>query len=377
MTREERLQKAINDLREAWRLLIDRMADMRKQMILETRVEEKHRLQGLLDIDQQALDKLERDLQTQEAELASLNPGQPAPRTDVDPAPPDDPSTQTTKLALPPVRSIHGASAETVSLLQEHTARALGFEVAFRDKRRDGQPGPWMLVIPAGVFRMGSPEDELERDDDEQQHDVAIRQPFAIGRCAVTFAEFDQFVLATGHRLPDSFGWGREDRPVVDVSWFDAMAYCEWLSAETGAAYRLPTEAEWEYACRAGATTAFWWGNEISTVQANYSGHRSYGNGREGKLRRKTLPVESFAINSWRLCQVHGNVWEWTASAYAKNYEGSESALSDKDHADLRVVRGGSWNNIPRNLRAATRNRYVPDKHDDLVGFRLARAISV
>ncbi|MDS4068989.1 MAG: SUMF1/EgtB/PvdO family nonheme iron enzyme [Candidatus Competibacter sp.] len=122
----------------------------------------------------------------------------------------------------------------------------------FRDRLRDGGDGPAMIVIPAGEFWMGSPESEEGRRSDERRHRVRIEQPFAIGRYAVTFDEYECFCAATGRRKPEDEGWGRGNRPVINVSWYDALGYTEWMSAQTAQAYRFPTEAEWEYAARAG-----------------------------------------------------------------------------------------------------------------------------
>ncbi|MEL6980712.1 MAG: formylglycine-generating enzyme family protein, partial [Pseudomonadota bacterium] len=152
--------------------------------------------------------------------------------------------------------------------------------------------GPELCVIPAGRFLMGSPAEEPERFDGEgPQHEVRIARPFALGRYAVTFDEYDAFCAATRARRPGDAGWGRGRRPAIKVSWKDADAYCGWLSEQTGATYRLPSEAEWEYACWAGTTTPFWWGREITPEQANYNGDYAYaGGGAKGVYRKKTEP---------------------------------------------------------------------------------------
>jgi formylglycine-generating enzyme required for sulfatase activity len=192
---------------------------------------------------------------------------------------------------------------------------------------------------------------------------------FAIGRFAVTFAEWDD---AQAHpewmkyakiepRKPDAQGWGRGKQPVIDVSWNDAKAYCAWASAVTGKTYRLLGEAKWEQSCRAGTKTEFWWGSEISTAQANYDGNYTFGNGKKGEYRNRTMPVDSFDANPWGLYQVHGNVWEWCEDAY---------------DASFRVVRGGSWLYGPGFLRSSYRKRYGPDDRYIAVGFRVARVLS-
>ena len=176
--------------------------------------------------------------------------------------------------SLPAIQNIHGWSAQQVQALQQQTALVLKVSVEFHDTFKDGSQGPAMLVIPTGEFLMGSPDDESGRRDSEgPQHKVVIAKPFAMGRYAVTFEEYDHFCEAVGREKPSDVGWGRDRRPVINLSWEDAIAYCTWLSQETGAAYRLPSEAEWEYAARAGTTTAFWWGDDIDTTRANYNGN--------------------------------------------------------------------------------------------------------
>jgi len=246
----------------------------------------------------------------------------------------------------------------------------------FRDPLKAGYKGPEMIVIPAGEFLMGSPEDEEDRDDDEHQHIVTIKQPFALGKYVVSFAEYDRFSEATGREKPSDKGWGRDNRPVINVSWYDAIAYAEWLSEQTGEQYRLPTEAEWEYAARAGTTTPFHFGATISTEQANYDGNYVYGNGVKGKYRKKTVPVGQFLSNAWDLHDVHGNVWEWTGSAYSEDYGGAEQECRSKNDTNARrVIRGGSWYYRPRRLRAAYRLRNMPATRYSHLGFRLARQL--
>ena len=167
---------------------------------------------------------------------------------------------------------------------------------------RDCPECPEMVVIRAGSFMMGSPTSEPGRWEGEgPQHRVRIPQTFALGKYEVTFAEWDACMKTGGckHRLGDE-GWGRGNQPVIDVDWDDAKAYVRWLSQKTGQAYRLPSEAEWEYATRAGTTTAFYFGNDINPRQANYGGN-------EGK----TVAVGRYPANAFGLHDVHGNVWEW------------------------------------------------------------------
>ncbi len=246
---------------------------------------------------------------------------------------------------------------------------------------KDHSLAPEMAIIPKGRFVMGSPAGEEERREAEgPQHQVAIKAPFALGRFAVTLAEFGAFVEATGHAIDDTYknpGFAQTPRhPVVGVSWDDATAYCQWLSKTTGKTYRLPSEAEWEYACRAGGSTPFWWGSSISTDDANYDGNYTYGSGKKGQYRKATAPVESFKPNPWGLYQMPGNVWEWCADPWHENYRGAPEDGSVWEVGDARrVLRGGSWSDVPQDLRAARRYGSQPVYRDYLVGFRLARTL--
>jgi formylglycine-generating enzyme required for sulfatase activity len=237
---------------------------------------------------------------------------------------------------------------------------------------------PEMVVIPAGEFMMGSPEDEPGRFDDEgPQHKVVIAHPFAVGKYAVTFDEWDAYVNDTGGYRPDDEGWGRGRRPVINVNWEDAQSYVKWLRERTGKDYRLLSEAEWEYAARAGTTTPFWWGASISLDQANYNGNYTYADGgQKGEYRQKTVPVDSFKPNPWGLYQVHGNVWEWTEDCWNDNYNGASTDGSPRraGNCSRHVLRGGSWVNYPSWLRAAYRSGWYVRLY--FAGFRLARTLT-
>ncbi len=238
---------------------------------------------------------------------------------------------------------------------------------------------PEMIALPGGEFWMGSPEREPERYDDEgPRHRVRIK-PFAIGKTAVTFAQYDAFAKATGREYPRDAKWGRGDRPVIHVSWEDAVSYAQWLSGQTGRPYRLPSEAEWEYAARAGTKTPFSTGRCIHTNQANYYGDYDYNGcgAKTGVHRGRTVPVGSLPANPWGLHEVHGNVWEWVQDRWHGNYNGAPTDGSAWEGGDAagRMLRGGSWSFHPRNLRAA--KRYCRSQHDrDInVGFRIARTL--
>ena len=224
---------------------------------------------------------------------------------------------------------------------------------------------PEMVAIPAGTFMMGSPASEEGRFDNEEQRQVSV-SAFYMGKYAVTFEEYDRFVEATGRGKPTDMGWGRGNRPVINVSWHDVITYAEWLSQQTGKQYRLPTEAEWEYAARAGTTTAYYWGDEVGRNNANCNGCGSQWD------NKQTAPVGSFKPNPWGLYDMLGNVWQWTCSAWSNPYDGSEQRCQTTGVA-YRVFRGGSWLYDPRDVRAASRPDYAPSNRDFSLGFRLAR----
>lgn len=247
--------------------------------------------------------------------------------------------------------------------------------IFFHDKFRNGKPAIKMVRISGGTFMMGSPVTETGRYTIEREHEVTVKD-FIIGQYAVSFAEYDVFVKATGGRKPADNGWGRGLRPVINVSWRDALGYAAWLSEQTGFSYRLPTEAEWEYACRAGATTPFATGEFISTEQANFNGSLDYGSETQvGQHRKQTVEVGSFAANNFGLYDMHGNVWEWTASTYSENYNGEELQCLEPSVDTYRMLRGGSWVNTKRSVRSASRIRRDANDRADFIGFRLARDI--
>jgi len=187
---------------------------------------------------------------------------------------------------------------------------------------------------------------------------------------------YDAFCNATGQDRPNDKGWGRANRPVINVSYWNAVDYCAWLSKETELSVRLPTEAEWEYACRAGTTTPFWTGNSISTDQANYNGNYTCGDGGKGIYRHKTTPVDMFQPNPWGLFDMHGNVMEWCASEFDEDYGGMElrDASMERWNDSDRALRGGSRNEVPWNLRSAVRGGRWPDYCDNTIGFRLVQS---
>ncbi|WP_295396722.1 SUMF1/EgtB/PvdO family nonheme iron enzyme [uncultured Thiodictyon sp.] len=203
------------------------------------------------------------------------------------------------------------------------------------DAFKQAQPGR-MAAIKAGCFAMG---------EKGQTHQVCV-DAFKIGRHEVTFADYDLFCDATGRAKPADAGWGRDQRPAINIDWQDATAYADWVSQVTGGRYRLPTEAEWEYAARAGTGTDYWWGDAIGQNRANCDGCGSRWD------NKQTAPVGSFPANPWGLHDTVGNVWEWTCSAYDATYGGGEKTCARKNDAAARVLRGGSWLSYARRARA-------------------------
>ena len=248
--------------------------------------------------------------------------------------------------------------------------RVRGALTEFRDCARC----PQMVVIPAGDFTMGSPPSALQA---EAQHRVTIAAPFAVGKFAVTFEEWDDCVKGggcTGYR-PDDQGWGRGRHPAIDISWDLAKAYVEWLAAKTGKPYRLLTEAEWEYAARAGTTTKFSTGDTISPRLANYDGSPD-GTGPSAANRMRTLPVGSFAPNGFGLYDMQGNVAQWVEDCWHEDYTAGvpiDGSAWVEGKCDGRVMRGGSWQDSQGELRSSARTGEFKVMSSYTDGFRIAR----
>jgi formylglycine-generating enzyme required for sulfatase activity len=283
----------------------------------------------------------------------------------------------------------------------------------FRDTLNDGTRGPAMVVIPAGEFWMGSPEDEAGRSDDERRHRVTV-VAFAMGQYEVTVGELRRFVDATGYKTDaernegnhqgcfagsvTSYGYWRsglnwrnpgyyqkDDQPVTCVTWNDAVAYSIWLSQQTSQGYRLPSEAEWEYAARAGTTKARYWGDDPNQA-CRYANVADQTKSPEGHFWDDPkhdcmdgywypAPVGSFQANDWNLYDMLGNVWEWTCSLYDKDYGGAETRCANKGSSTVIVERGGSWHLAPPGVRSASRFGYSPAYRNFSAGFRLARLL--
>ncbi len=233
---------------------------------------------------------------------------------------------------------------------------------------------PEMLVVPGGEFVMGSAADEKGRDNNEEpQHKVTIARPYAVSKFEVTFDEWDACFELGGCKIkPGDQGWGRGTQPVVNVNWDDAQEYVTWLSKHTGKPYRLLSEAEWEYAARAGGDKAYPWGDEVGKGNANCVGCGSRWDG------KKAAPVGSFAANAFGLHDMQGNVWEWVLDCNQDNYIGAPtdgSARTNKD-CSRHIVRGASWFGDPRYLRSAGRRGWDTDYRDNHLGFRLGRTLT-
>ena len=230
---------------------------------------------------------------------------------------------------------------------------------------------PEMVVIPGGRFRMGCVSGLNCQDNEKPVHRVRVAS-FELSKYEVTFEEYDRFIAATGRRSPEDQGWGRGRRPVIAVSWEDAVAYAEWLSAQTGERYRLPSEAEWEYAARAGSTTKYGWGNDIGHNRANCDGCGSQWD------NEKTAPVGSFNPNAFELYDMHGNLWEWVQDCWNGSYQGApaDGSAWTRGDCEVRVLRGGSWFKLPGDLRAASRFRNSTGLRYYYFGFRVARTLT-
>lgn len=229
---------------------------------------------------------------------------------------------------------------------------------------------PDMVAVAAGCFDMGS--SDLERPSDERPAFNVCVDGFSMGKYEVSFAEYDAFALSTGRALPYDNEWGRRTRPVIYVSWKDATDYANWLSEKTGQNFRLPTEAEWEYAARAGTQTAFSTGDTITADQANFDASFTFNGSAQGEYRRETIAVGAFAANPFGLHDMHGNVSEWTCSAYQDPYNGSEQVCEPNSSVN-HVLRGGSWFSTPVAVRSAARNFDDGDTAGFAEGFRLVR----
>ncbi len=285
--------------------------------------------------------------------------------------------------------------------LLAHPAGAAGKRVKAGERIKECRSCPELVVLPAGEFMMGSPESEPERDPDEPQHRVAIKRAFAIATTQVTWnqweacvrdnwcegAEIDRALRsnADGSRNPNYKDYGRGTRPAVGMSWYDAQRFVGWLNWKTGHddLYRLPSEAEWEYAARAGTTTPYPWGATIDYNRGNFGkpGHGERGPHAEGADRwgNETAPVGSFPPNAWGLHDMHGNVFEWTQDCYEADMKNApvDGSASTEGDCSVRVFRNGTFTSNPYMHRSARRGApYAANTRGrDYLGFRVARSL--
>ena len=265
---------------------------------------------------------------------------------------------------LPELRYPVAQRIDTISLPDSPVQINSAPVVLVRADDANGPILPEMINIPTGSFLMGSPKDETEREGNEgPQHNVQL-SAFKMARDVVTFDEYERYCQATDCKPPSDQKWGRGTRPVINVSWDDAMDYIHWLNDKTGETFCLPTEAQWEYASRAGSTAPYWTGQRIGHHQANF-----------GSRRGKTVAVDQLeATNPWGLRHMHGNVWEWCADGYV-DYRMAEQVDPVGPEASQRVLRGGAWDNAGRSLRSAFRKRRQPGDRHISIGFRLAQVL--
>jgi formylglycine-generating enzyme required for sulfatase activity len=235
------------------------------------------------------------------------------------------------------------------------------------DVFRDCQDCPELVVVPPGDFVMGSGDTPYEKPE----HPISVPRPFAIGRSEVTFAEWDQCADAGACKFrPDDHGWGRGGQPVINVSWEDAKQYLAWLSGRTGQRYRLPTEAEWEYAARAGTRTPFWWGRDVGTGRAQCATCVT-------PPPQQTAAVRSFRPNAFGLYDTTGNASEWVEDCWNDSYRNAPKDTSAWTSGDcrLRVLRGGNFTSLANAVRSAARFRYDFDVRYYANGFRVVREL--
>ncbi len=237
----------------------------------------------------------------------------------------------------------------------------------FRDRLGDGSAGPAMVRLRADQFLMGGSAIS-QQFDERPRHEVRLA-PFAIAAHEITFDEYDAFARAAGRRLPDDKGWGRGDRPVINVSWKDAQAYTQWLSAQTGKSYRLPSEAEWEFVARSGTSTRYWWGEDVGKNHANCFDCGSTDGGMQ------TSRVGTYAASPWGVSDMAGNVREWVEDCYTPNYSRApaDGQAVESSGCVERVVRGGAYTSPSARLRSTARDRVDAQSQLDNLGFRVVR----
>jgi formylglycine-generating enzyme required for sulfatase activity len=268
-----------------------------------------------------------------------------------------------------------------VIALQVHAARALGLcDPRFQDTLADGSAAPSVVIIPAGGFEYGASSREAAPAQDRPRRAALIERSFALGVYPVTTDEFEAYARATGWRPRADLMWLSGRQPAINVRQTDARDYCAWLSQETGQRYRLPTEQEWEYACRAGAASAYPFGDRIAPAEALYNASQGFDAMRPKRprllsrcfVRCGAMAVGELRPNRWGLHDMAGNVWEFTASPWTRNHASlPEHPLPGKVQAV--VTKGGSWFDGPEDCRCAARRRRLENELDINLGFRILR----
>jgi formylglycine-generating enzyme required for sulfatase activity len=264
-----------------------------------------------------------------------------------------------------PPRAVVPFDAETAAEHQKAWAKHLSAPIQLTNSI-----GMELSLIPPGEFSMGSPRDEEWHRDDEVLHRVTISRPYYMASTEVTQRQWQALMGKN-----PSFCVG-DALPVETVTWQQAAEFCRKLSDQEGLRYRLPTEAEWEYACRAGTETPFHTGETISTDQANYDGNYTYGKGAKGEFREETVAADHLAANAWGLHNMHGNVWEWCADWYAAYPNRDVTDPQGPAEGDRKIFRGGCWMNFPAVCRSANRAKVNPVSWNFHLGFRVVRELN-
>ena len=255
---------------------------------------------------------------------------------------------------------------------------ASGYEILGEETGAGGHPrrvrhtatGIVLRLVDPGSYTMGSPDSEPQRAKDEAQHAIVIEQPFYLGETEVTAAQW-QAVMdeASGPPVEDELPvW-----PATDVTWYEAQRFVETLNGEHGDGWMLPSEAQWEYACRAGTTTPFSFGSTIAPEQVNYHGRYPYDGSPRGLVRDKPVAVASLPANAWGFHEMHGNVWEWCSDIYA--LDAADAPTEDDSSGSSRTLRGGSFSSSGKECRSAFREGYSPNSDGTKYGLRIARAV--
>jgi formylglycine-generating enzyme required for sulfatase activity len=337
---------------------------VRQEAEAKRQAEERERLR------KEALAKQRAQEEARKREEAKRQRETPAPTTVTAPAPARE---KEESHALANVRRLTAAQERAFKAAQERALKA-------GDSFKEGADCPEMIVVPAGRFLMGAPAGQgfvrfLVGSPEHPQHEVTIAKPFAVAKFALTFDEWDACAAHGGCRSDVSDSeWGRGRRPVINLSWDDTQAYVKWLSSITGKAYRLLSEAEYEYAARAGSQTKYPWGHDITLNGKPMANCASCGSQWDGK---QTAPVGSFAANAFGLYDMVGNVFEWTEDCWNPNYKGAPADGSAWTSGDCsrRVVRGGSWGFNSDFLRSALRSWITTGDWSRYLGFRVARTL--